>query len=351
MRDWNQEACARQVKQVLGRMGLTMTSVSSFTSTRYGKDTAYFIPRSFLRRQRQGITPNICQIIALSQITGFRFVDWMKLYGFDVSLILALQLRIHTERTAILTRPRLPHSWDSGVLLRDAFQGEDDRYLFAKIGSRDAVVYPNILPGSVVRADRCQLPDFHDKASADHRLWLVNHPGGVTCCHVRPVDATHVLLLPNRPPLTGWPLCLLREVRILGLVDLELRPREPGPFRPLCDVRRSELPLMIDCHNRILNFSILLRTSRARAGLTFRGAHELTTRIATLLGNREYGIALGLLSDYEAMDRLPRHVAKIMSLCIIYGIDPFELMRAGGVHVDESDKLPLAQAEDVAIGK
>jgi hypothetical protein len=44
-------------------------------------------------------------------------------------------------------------------------------------------------------------------------------------------------------------------------------------------------------------------------------------------------------------------VAKIMSLCIIYGIDPFELMRAGGVHVDESDKLPLAQAEDVAIGK
>src|SRR5581483_255166 len=234
---------------------------------------------------------------------------------------------------------------DSSVVLRDASWRDDDRYLFAKIGSRDAVVYPRILPGSVVRADRCQVPDVHDKAAADERLWLVKHPGGIICCHVRPVDATHVLLLPNRPPLSGWPLCLLREVRILGLVDLELRPRKPGFSPPLCGVARSDRPLTIDRHDGIVNVSTLLRISRARAGLTFRGAHEMTKRIATLLGNREYGIALGLLSDYEAMNRLPRHVAKIMSLCMIYSIDPFELMRAAGVHVDESDKLPLTPVE------
>jgi DNA polymerase I-like protein with 3'-5' exonuclease and polymerase domains len=57
-----------------------------------------------------------------------------------------------------------------------------------------------------------------------------------------------------------------------------------------------------------------------------------------MLGNRDYGIALGLLSDYEAMNKLPRHVAKIMSLCIVYGIDPWELMESVGIHLDDSDE-------------
>ena len=324
-----------------------MTRVSSLTKVRYGKDTAYFIPRSFLHRQRCGITPHICQMVALSQVTGFRFVDWMKVCGFDFELILALQLRIHTERTAIITPSQAPMSSDSLILRRNSwFQNKNDRYLFAKIGSRDAVAYPNVVPGSVVRADRCHITDVFDKGSADDRLWLVEHPGGVTCCYVKPVDAKHVVLLPNHPPLSGWPLRLSREVRILGLVDLELRPREPGLFRPMCRVTRSEIPFKIDRHDSSVNFSTLLRISRARIGLTFRAAHDMTMRVARLLGKREHGIALGLLSDYEAMNRLPRHAAKIMSLCIIYSIDLFELLRAAGVYIDDSDKAPLVPVDE-----
>lgn len=339
---WDKEVCAKQVKQVLRRMGLTMTRVSSLTKMRYGEDTAYFIPRSFLHRQRHGITPHICQMVALSQVTGFRFVDWMKLCGFDFELIRALQLRVHTERTAIIVQSQASISPDSRILLRNSgFQNKDDRYLFAKIGSRDAVAYPNVLPGSVVRADRCHIADVFEKGSADDRLWLVEHPGGITCCFVKPVDTSHVLLLPNHPPLSGWPLRLSREVRILGLVDLELRPREPGLFRPMRRLTRSEIPFQMDSRDSSVNFSTLLRISRARSGLTLRAAHEMTIRVARLLGNREHAIALGLLSDYEAMNTVPRHVAKIMSLCIIYGIDLFELMRAGGVYIDDSDKAPL----------
>jgi hypothetical protein len=69
-------------------------------------------------------------------------------------------------------------------------------------------------------------------------------------------------------------------------------------------------------------------------------------RVARLLGKREHGIALGLLSDYEAMNRLPRHAAKIMSLCIIYSIDLFELLRAAGVYIDDSDKAPLVPVDE-----
>jgi hypothetical protein len=67
----------------------------------------------------------------------------------------------------------------------------------------------------------------------------------------------------------------------------------------------------------------------------------MTLHIAQLLRNRDYSIPLGLLSDYEATNKLPRHIAKIISLCIIYGIDFWEMMEAGGSRIDDSDKSRL----------
>jgi hypothetical protein len=80
----------------------------------------------------------------------------------------------------------------------------------------------------------------------------------------------------------------------------------------------------------------------------------MTMQIASLLGNREYGISLGLLSDYEALNKLPRHVEKIISLSAVYGVDPFELMQVSGIHIDDSGKAPLfvhEQAKDDASSK
>jgi hypothetical protein len=317
-----------------------MAQVSALTGMRYGKKTPYFIPPTFFFRQKQGITPHICQIVALSQVTGFRFTDWMNVCGFDLKLILALQLRIHTERTAIVTPAHKFPAQDPTLVGWDSRPQTNGRYFFAKIGSRDAVVFPRLIPGSIVRADRSYSPHALDDASSANRLWLVEHSGGLTCCYVKRVDTEHVVLLPNRPPLSSWPLRLSREARILGLVDLELRPRETAQVEPMCAPTKSEL-LPMAPHGRGMGFAKLLRGSRSRAGLTLRAAHELTIRVARVLENRHYRIALGLLSDYEAMDKLPRHVAKIMSLCIVYGIDPWELMEASGIHVDDSNKAPL----------
>jgi len=41
------------------------------------------------------------------------------------------------------------------------------------------------------------------------------------------------------------------------------------------------------------------------------------------------------------MDRLPRHVAKIISLCITYCLDMRQLMEAAGVYIDDSSKMAL----------
>ena len=89
------------------------------------------------------------------------------------------------------------------------------------------------------------------------------------------------------------------------------------------------------------SFSGLLRKARSRTGLTFRAAHQLTRVIARIMGSPEYTIGLGLLSDYEAMNRLPRHIAKIISLCIVYCLDIRQLLEAAGVYIDDSSKMPL----------
>jgi hypothetical protein len=331
-----------QVKQVLRQAGLTMSRVSALTGMRYGQRSSFFVPPTFLYKQKNGITPHICQLVALSQVTGYRFADWMNVWGFDLNLILALQLRVHNERTAIVTPARTVVARDVSRLLRTSrLDTSGRRYFFAKIGSCDNVVYPKLLPGSMVRADRCYSPDIRNAAPAEDLLWLVEHPGGVACCHVKRIDNEHIVLLPNRPPLSAWPLRLSREARILGLIDLELRPRDAHQFEPTyLPVKSATLPMVPHGRSQ-MTLSRLLRVSRSRAGLTLRAAHKMTLRVAQLLRNRDYGIPLGLLSDYEAMNRFPRHIAKIMSLCIIYGIDFWELMEAGGSHIDDSDKMPI----------
>jgi hypothetical protein len=90
-----------------------------------------------------------------------------------------------------------------------------------------------------------------------------------------------------------------------------------------------------------MGFPDLLRAARRRTGLTFRAAHLLTSSIAQSLASRDYAISLGLLSDYEAMGGLPRHVAKIISLCVVYCLDLRQLMEAAGVYADDSNKMPL----------
>ncbi len=99
-----------------------------------------------------------------------------------------------------------------------------------------------------------------------------------------------------------------------------------------------------------MNFPTLLVASRSCAGLTLRAAHAMTLAVARMLGSRHYGIALGQLSDYEAANTLPRHIAKILSLSIVYGIDPLDMIAAAGFFVDDSNKVPMPLHESKGVG-
>jgi hypothetical protein len=353
------------IRNILARDGYTITQLSAATGWRYGTRSPYFIPATFLYQLRSGVTPHVCQIVALSESTGYRFVDWMRICGFELRQIPALQMRLHPERTVLVTpmedgfesfplRPFMSHEepWSAAVRSRPAERWGDRRHFFAKIGSSDALACPQLSPGSIVRVDRCFAQRIRgvDRASMANLLWLVEQPGGLTCCRVKWIDDQQIVLLPARQPWGLWPLHLPTEARILGLVDTDLCPTELKlqpragqtglkPFFPpgLFPLRRRE---------ERMRFSDLLRISRGRAGLTFRAAHRLTRAVAKILADPEYAIALGMLSDYEAGGRLPRHIAKILSLCVAYCMDFRDLMEAAGVSVDDSAKLPLSMPNE-----
>ena len=348
------------IRNILARDGYTITQLSAATRRRYGSRSPDFIPATFLYQLRKGVTPHVCQIVALSEITGYRFVDWMRICGYELRHIPALQMQLHPERTVLVT------PMDEGVepFSRQNFMGDEEpcsaaissrpgerwgdrHHLFAKIGTSDALACPQLSAGSVMRVDRgfAQRIRGVDRAPMTNLLWLVEHPGGLTCCRVKWIGDQQIVLLPARQPWGLWPLHLPTEARILGLVDNDLGPTELKlqSRGGRTDLKQFSPPGLFPLHRREerISFSDLLRISRGRAGLTFRAAHRLTRAVAQILGSPDYGIALGMLSDYEAGGRLPRHIAKILSLCVVYCMDFRDLMKAAGVSVDDSAKLPL----------
>lgn len=335
-----------------------MARLSALTAHRYGRASPYFVPQTFLYTLATGVTPHVCQIGALSVLTPYRFTDWMTAFGFDLAQIPRLQVKLHHDYTVVLTpierereeqiSPRAAAcgfvGHRSSVRQEEKSVGLVSQYIYAKIGTTDLSVFPELLPGSVVRVNT--RANWSRLFSVDARrgpICLVEHLGGLTCCRVKRVDDRNVLLLSSHSANSSFPLRLGQEARILGVIDRVLAPRHAT--RTLEDNSRNviERSLLDRDPGNICKLSVLLRISRQRSRLTFRFAHELSLRVARALEDKHYAIAVGLLSDYETTDKPPRHTAKIMTLCILYGIDFFLYLRCAEVLYDDAPKSPLLQ--------
>src|SRR5258706_3959060 len=136
---------AEAIKSALKDAGFTLTQLSALTVERYGKDSAYFLPPTFLHKLLHGVTPHVCQIAALSTLTRHRFTDWMNAFGFDLSQIPRFQVRLHRERTVLVTPvetnaergiQRAEKACEPSIATRPK-KSEDFDYLYAKIGTGD----------------------------------------------------------------------------------------------------------------------------------------------------------------------------------------------------------------------
>jgi transcriptional regulator with XRE-family HTH domain len=358
-----------RVKAILASKGLTLYQVSQRTRSLYGRSSPYFLPHNLYYDLGLGtFSPSLYQLFALSQISDCRLNDWLRVFGFNPEEIVRLQVLLSSKRTLLLdsslddseswvpwfrNKPGnlpAPAIAPIGQLLDFAplrrihslSQAKNSNFVYAKIGHEDAFAFPDLLPGSIVRTNtrlaKSMLPTANGKASES--LFLIEHASGLCCCRLQAVGNNRIMPLSTQLPYAQVELQLPDEVRVLGVVALEIRsllePAQPDVPKALAKHWR---PLTLAQEDTKL--SHWLRSARLRMGLSFREASAMSRRIASELGDEQYFTAPGSLSDYEARDTPPRHIHKAITLCAIYGLHFSTFLKIIGLHVEEAGKDPI----------
>src|SRR5580692_816311 len=169
-----------RVRAILDAKGLDAPHVSRLSADFFGRSSHYFIPVNFYGRIRGGdSSPNIYQLYALSKISSYRLVDWLRVFRFELDEIPRLQVTLHGPRTVMLDSTA--YDKDAGITWFDSVPARLERggitplaqvltstrrdsvsaieqlttktFRYAKVGLEDAVAYPHLAPGSIVRFD------------------------------------------------------------------------------------------------------------------------------------------------------------------------------------------------------
>jgi transcriptional regulator with XRE-family HTH domain len=306
-------------------------------------------------------------VFAFSQISGYKLYDWLGVLGCDLEDIPRLQVLLPSKRTILLDsslvdadawipwfRNRassaaeppiapLAHLLEVTRPRRLCFLSEIGKpgYLYAKIGRQDALAFPDLLPGSIVRVN----PRFSNgcipntNGSASTATFLIEHSKGLFCCRLRVVEKGIVVPIGTSLSYAQVEMKVPREARILGVVDLEIRPmllaEQPGVPKDLAKHWRPR-PLVAE-----KTFGQLLRAARTKPRLSLREVAALSRKIADLLGDRRHFVSPSSLSDYEQFDAPPRHFHKVVTLCSVYGLQFRVFLKAIGIVMEEAGTEPI----------
>jgi transcriptional regulator with XRE-family HTH domain len=372
----NDQEVADTVREILHSKGLTLYRLAALTRTRYPHQAAYHIRRNFYFQLRSGLSPAFQQVVALAAVTDLPLSDWLKVFGFSLSDIPRLQSVMSRRQTGLIDKnstgrqillPRLRYrrraleTFATIAPLRQLLEpsgsetassllapGRRD-FVYAKIGSDDALAFPELAPGSIVRADprlvRSVLPRAPSELS--RHFFLCETSRGFCCARLRSVGANRFALAIPDPQYPAVEFQRNKPSRILGVVDLELRfgrtlgrssrPRAGSsamgtaltePWRP------GQAHLADGTVRASFDASAFLKRARLRAGLSFRVASDESREIAKALGDSRYFTSAGTLSDYEAGDKLPRHIHKLFTVSILYAVGFEDLLRSFGIDVE-----------------
>lgn len=356
-----------RVRSILALRGLTLSQVCQRSEALYGRSSPYFVPHNFYYDLRAGsFSPSIHQFVALSRITGYRLQDWLRLFGADLENIVRFQVSLASRCTILLDSSLVdPYGWvpwfeniegnvaipavaPLGQLLRSSgprqirsLLGPDKpRFLYAKIGDQDALAYPDLVPGSIVRVN----PDIPYNivprgSGASSRLFLVEHSKGLFCCRLRAIGDAALVPVSTKLSYAQVELRRPKETRLVGVVDLELRPalRFEPPTVPRELARQwKPRPLL-----RETTIGALLRNARINMRTSLREASGMTRTIAHILQDGRYYISPSSLCDYELLNTAPRRFQTAISLCSLYGLPLRTLLKSMGIDLEEAGTEPM----------
>ena len=359
---------AERVRSILATKNLTLSRTSQASAARFGRSSPYFLPHTLYHEFRlETFSPSLHQVFAFSQISGYKLFDWLRVMGCDLEDIPRLQVLLPSKRTILLDSslvdanvwiPWFRNRASSAVeppiapltqLLevtrprRLRFVSEIGKrgYLYAKIGRQDALAFPDLVPGSIVRVNpkfsNGRIPKTNGSTSTE--IFLVEHSKGLFCCRLRVVEKGIIVLIGTSLSYAQVEMKVPREARILGVVDLEIRP--------MLLVEQPEVPKDLAKHwkPRPLvaekTFGQLLRAARTKPRLSLRDVAEMSRKIADLLGDRRHFVSPSSLCDYEQFDAPPRHFHKAVTLCSLYGLQFRVFLKAIGIALEEAGTEPI----------
>ena len=350
------EQIAARIRDVLASRGLTLSEVSRECRLRYGKNAAYRIPHHFYADLRSsGFSPRMEQVLAFSAITKYRLVDWLALLGFRLDDVTGLAASLPATRTTLLDGLVYDHeAWVewyrsrsiSGPLLPIAPLGQllepgpsqqlksllppdSSPFLYAKVGRQDALAFPDLLPGSIVRVDTRLAPG--ELSPGSQSLYLVEHSKGLTCCRLHVSKGNFVTLRSTELAYAEVELQLGREARILGKLDLEFRFLDNAPSPEVVrDLALFWKPQPLAHFSAKRGFAEFVAQGRRRAGLSLREASARSGNVAKALDDRRFFCSRGTLGAWETTGRPPRQIHKILALCVLYSLAFWEILGAAG---------------------
>jgi hypothetical protein len=306
-------------------------------------------------------------VFALSQISGYRFSDWLRVLGCDLEDIPRFQVLLPSKRTMLLDSslvdadawiPWLRNRSHGASVppiaplaqlleitaprrLRSVPEIGNGGFLYARIGRQDALAFPDLIPGSIVRVN----PRFSNgcipktNGATSTQIFLIEHNKGLFCCRLRVVEKGIIVPIGTSLSYAQVELKVPREARILGVVDLEIRPmlqtQQPEVPKDLAKHWKPQ-PLVTD--KKVGQF---LRVSRAKLRLSLREVARMSRNIAGLLADERYFVSPSSLCDYELSSVPPRHFHKEITLCSLYGLQFHVFLKAIGIVLAEAGTEPI----------
>jgi len=357
---------AERVREILSTKGLTFYRASHLSAEVFGRSSPFHLPRNLYHRLAASTaTLSIYQLFALSRITGYRLSNWLAVFGIELDVISQLTVLIPRRRTVILDSYVYDSdAWVSWFVnrpgiatidaitplgqfltrarperVRELLPRNKTHFLYAKVGQGDLLAFPDVGPGSIIRIDTRESKEASSVAqnSSDERIFLVEHDFGFTCSRLSTLGNGRVTFRSPQFPFAEGGFTLGRDLRILGVVDSEILPvphrQDPNARLATTNAQKRQRHLG---NQTELNLRQLIRRSRLRAGLSFREASKVTRWIAQRLADPLYFTAASTLSDYETLSSAPRHIQKILALCIVYAIGFGDFLRACGLAFEET---------------
>jgi len=354
---------AERFQSILASKNLSLYQVSRRSEALYNRSSPYFLPHNLYSDLRMGLlSPSIYQLAALSRISSYRLADWLLVFGLDFEDIPRCQILLHSEQTIRLDsnlgnlaswipwfRAKTA-SYDHSPIaplaelvepslsqrMQSLSQKGNKEFIYVKIGLRDALAFPHLLPGSIVRVDP-RIPDNFLPApsgEASKHCFLVDHTSGLCCCRLQAVAKNRIMPVSLYLPCAEIELRVPEEARLLGVADMEIRPlaRAVQPEIPEAWVRKTRLRT-VPSELRLGDF---LRNARTKLGLSFRQASALSREVAGLLGSEQYVISPTSLANYESSDSLPRNLHKVVALCLVYALQVDKLLGSAGIVLEET---------------